>query len=208
MVVSPSAANSLPELSGSHTFDRFVNGVYAALLAADLGDPCRSAFRRCQRARVHSCQRRNCAKSSTPNPLQLGECGARNGVERRGVGAPLGTQKKAVARTAFVEDVLAAIPVIAYDVAVAEAHARRSRVRVTSRSSRPSPPANEWAPSEAGGVAEPSHGVRVPRVVTSTASAPEYWAGRRRCNRTRQCPCADYDGGARLRRRVHDGQPA
>lgn len=40
------------------------------------------------------------------------------------VGALLGTPKKAAARTAFVEDVLAAIPVIAYDVAVAEAHAR------------------------------------------------------------------------------------
>jgi tRNA(fMet)-specific endonuclease VapC len=40
------------------------------------------------------------------------------------VGALLGTRKKAAARTAFVEDVLAAIPVIAYDVAVAEAHAR------------------------------------------------------------------------------------
>ncbi len=36
----------------------------------------------------------------------------------------LGTRKKAAARTAFVEDVLAAIPVVAYDVAVAEAHAR------------------------------------------------------------------------------------
>lgn len=40
------------------------------------------------------------------------------------VGALLGSGKKAAARTAFVEDVLAAIPVIAYDVAVAEAHAR------------------------------------------------------------------------------------
>lgn len=40
------------------------------------------------------------------------------------VGALLGTRKKAAARTAFVEDVLAALPVIAYDVAVAEAHAR------------------------------------------------------------------------------------
>jgi tRNA(fMet)-specific endonuclease VapC len=40
------------------------------------------------------------------------------------VGALLGTGKKAAARAAFVEDVLAAIPVIAYDVAVAEAHAR------------------------------------------------------------------------------------
>lgn len=40
------------------------------------------------------------------------------------VGALLGTRKKAAARTAFVDDVLAAIPVIAYDVAVAEAHAR------------------------------------------------------------------------------------
>jgi tRNA(fMet)-specific endonuclease VapC len=40
------------------------------------------------------------------------------------VGAVLGTRKKAAARTAFVEDVLAAISVIAYDVAVAEAHAR------------------------------------------------------------------------------------
>ncbi|MGH9165508.1 MAG: PIN domain-containing protein [Acidimicrobiales bacterium] len=40
------------------------------------------------------------------------------------VGALLGTRRNASARTAFVEDVLAAIPVIAYDVAVAEAHAR------------------------------------------------------------------------------------
>lgn len=40
------------------------------------------------------------------------------------VGALLATGKKAAARTAFVEDALAAIPVIAYDVAVAEAHAR------------------------------------------------------------------------------------
>ena len=40
------------------------------------------------------------------------------------VGALLGTRKNAAARTAFVEDVLAAIPVVAYDVAVAEAHAR------------------------------------------------------------------------------------
>jgi tRNA(fMet)-specific endonuclease VapC len=40
------------------------------------------------------------------------------------LGALLGTRKKAAARTAFVDDVLAAIPVIAYDVAVAEAHAR------------------------------------------------------------------------------------
>lgn len=40
------------------------------------------------------------------------------------VGALLGARKKAAARTAFVDDVLAAIPVIAYDVAVAEAHAR------------------------------------------------------------------------------------
>lgn len=40
------------------------------------------------------------------------------------VGALLGTRRKVAARTAFVEDVLAAIPVIAYDVAVAEAHAR------------------------------------------------------------------------------------
>lgn len=40
------------------------------------------------------------------------------------VGALLGTRKKAAARTAFVDDVLAAIPVIAYDVVVAEAHAR------------------------------------------------------------------------------------
>lgn len=40
------------------------------------------------------------------------------------VGALLGTRKKAATRNAFVEDVLAAIPVITYDVAVAEAHAR------------------------------------------------------------------------------------
>lgn len=40
------------------------------------------------------------------------------------VGALLGTRRKVAARTAFAEDVLAAIPVIAYDVAVAEAHAR------------------------------------------------------------------------------------
>ncbi|HUP85970.1 MAG TPA: PIN domain-containing protein [Acidimicrobiales bacterium] len=40
------------------------------------------------------------------------------------VGGLLGTRKKGAARTAFVEDVLAAIPVIAYDLAVAEAHAR------------------------------------------------------------------------------------
>ncbi|MGH9247785.1 MAG: PIN domain-containing protein [Acidimicrobiales bacterium] len=40
------------------------------------------------------------------------------------VGALLGTGGGAAARQAFVEDVLAAIPVIAYDVAVAEAHAR------------------------------------------------------------------------------------
>jgi tRNA(fMet)-specific endonuclease VapC len=40
------------------------------------------------------------------------------------VGALLGTRKKAAARSAFVEDVLAVIPVIAYDVAVADAHAR------------------------------------------------------------------------------------
>ena len=40
------------------------------------------------------------------------------------VGALLATRRSAVARTAFVEDVLAAIPVITYDVAVAEAHAR------------------------------------------------------------------------------------
>ena len=40
------------------------------------------------------------------------------------VGALLGTRKAAAARTAFVEDVLAGIPVIAYDVTVAEAHAR------------------------------------------------------------------------------------
>lgn len=39
------------------------------------------------------------------------------------VGALLGA-RKAVARTAFVEDVLAVIPVIPYDLAVAEAHAR------------------------------------------------------------------------------------
>lgn len=40
------------------------------------------------------------------------------------VGALLGTRRKAAKRAAFVEDVLAAIPVIAYDIAVAEAHAR------------------------------------------------------------------------------------
>lgn len=40
------------------------------------------------------------------------------------VGAMLGTRKAAAARTSFVEEVLAAIPVIAYDVAVAEAHAQ------------------------------------------------------------------------------------
>jgi tRNA(fMet)-specific endonuclease VapC len=40
------------------------------------------------------------------------------------VGTLTGTRKKAASRTAFVEDVLVAIPVIAYDVAVAEAHAR------------------------------------------------------------------------------------
>ena len=40
------------------------------------------------------------------------------------VGALLARGKAAAARTAFVEDVLAAMPVIAYDVAVAEAHAR------------------------------------------------------------------------------------
>jgi tRNA(fMet)-specific endonuclease VapC len=40
------------------------------------------------------------------------------------VGALLARGKAATARTAFVEDVLAAIPVIAYDVVVAEAHAR------------------------------------------------------------------------------------
>ena len=40
------------------------------------------------------------------------------------VGALLGGRKKAAARTAFIEDVLATIPVIAYDLAVAEAHAR------------------------------------------------------------------------------------
>ena len=40
------------------------------------------------------------------------------------VGALLGTRKKGATRTAFVEDVLAAFPVIAYDLAVAEAHAR------------------------------------------------------------------------------------
>lgn len=39
------------------------------------------------------------------------------------VGALLGTGKKAAARSAFVQDVLATIPVITYDVAVAEAHA-------------------------------------------------------------------------------------
>jgi len=40
------------------------------------------------------------------------------------VGALLGTRKAVAARTAFLEDVLAVIPVIAYDVAVAEVHAR------------------------------------------------------------------------------------
>jgi tRNA(fMet)-specific endonuclease VapC len=40
------------------------------------------------------------------------------------VGALLGTGRKAAARTAFVDDVLATIPVIPYDVAIAEAHAR------------------------------------------------------------------------------------
>lgn len=40
------------------------------------------------------------------------------------VGALLARGKAAAARTAFVEDVLSALPVIAYDVAVAEAHAR------------------------------------------------------------------------------------
>lgn len=40
------------------------------------------------------------------------------------VGALLGTPKKTAAGTAFVEEVLAAIPVIAYDVAVAKTHAR------------------------------------------------------------------------------------
>jgi tRNA(fMet)-specific endonuclease VapC len=40
------------------------------------------------------------------------------------VGALLGTGRKAEARTAFVDDVLATIPVIPYDVAIAEAHAR------------------------------------------------------------------------------------
>lgn len=40
------------------------------------------------------------------------------------VGALLGTRKAAATRTAFLEDVLAVIPVIAYDVAVAEVHAR------------------------------------------------------------------------------------
>jgi tRNA(fMet)-specific endonuclease VapC len=40
------------------------------------------------------------------------------------VGALLGTRNKAAARTAFLQEVLAAIPVIAYDVAVAEAHAQ------------------------------------------------------------------------------------
>jgi len=39
-------------------------------------------------------------------------------------GALLGRGKKAVARAAFVEDVLDVIPFIAYDAAVAEAHAR------------------------------------------------------------------------------------
>jgi tRNA(fMet)-specific endonuclease VapC len=40
------------------------------------------------------------------------------------VGALLAPRKAAAARTAFVADVLATIPVIAYDVAIAEAHAR------------------------------------------------------------------------------------
>lgn len=40
------------------------------------------------------------------------------------VGALLAGGKAGAARTQFVEDVLAAIPVISYDVAVAEAHAR------------------------------------------------------------------------------------
>lgn len=40
------------------------------------------------------------------------------------VGALLGRGKAAVARNAFVEDVLGVIPVISYDVSVAEAHAR------------------------------------------------------------------------------------
>jgi len=40
------------------------------------------------------------------------------------VGALLARGRAATTRTAFVEDVLVALPVIAYDVAVAEAHAR------------------------------------------------------------------------------------
>lgn len=40
------------------------------------------------------------------------------------VGALLARGRAAAARTEFVADVLAAIPVIVYDVAVAEAHAR------------------------------------------------------------------------------------
>jgi tRNA(fMet)-specific endonuclease VapC len=39
------------------------------------------------------------------------------------VGALLGRGKRAVARTAYVDDVVATIPVLPYDVAVAEAHA-------------------------------------------------------------------------------------
>lgn len=39
-------------------------------------------------------------------------------------GALLASGKAAAARTAFIDDVLAAIPVIDYDSAVAEAHAR------------------------------------------------------------------------------------
>lgn len=39
-------------------------------------------------------------------------------------GALVGTRKAAATRTAFLEDVLAVIQVIAYDVAVAKVHAR------------------------------------------------------------------------------------
>ncbi|MGH9188354.1 MAG: type II toxin-antitoxin system VapC family toxin [Acidimicrobiales bacterium] len=40
------------------------------------------------------------------------------------VGALLGRRRAAAERTALLEDVLSTVPVIAYDVAVAEAHAR------------------------------------------------------------------------------------
>lgn len=40
------------------------------------------------------------------------------------VGALLGRGKVATARTAFVDDVLSTLPAVAYDVGVAEAHAR------------------------------------------------------------------------------------